>query len=69
MQKNRLSNYVLLFSVLTFIAIFFFLVEKSYDNLMKPITSVKQSTLIKPIDPNLDTSTLEIIEGRKYLDQ
>lgn len=69
MQKNRLSNYVLLFSVLTFIAIFFFLVEKSYDNLMKPITSVKQSTLIKPIDPSLDISTLELIESRKYLDQ
>lgn len=69
MQKNKISGYVLLFSILTFVAIFFFLVEKSYDNLMKPINSVKQSTLIKPIDPNLDISTLEIIEGRKYLVQ
>lgn len=31
---------------------------------MKPITEVKQSVIIKPIDPNLDISTLDEIEKR-----
>lgn len=68
MSKNKISNYLLLVSILTFVALFFFLVERSYDNLMKPINSVKQSTIIKPIDPNLDVSALEIIEARKYME-
>ena len=52
-------------SILTLIALFFFIVQTSYDNLMKPINSVRQSSLIKPIDPNLDLSTLKAIENRK----
>ncbi|MBI2464782.1 hypothetical protein HYV64_01450 [Candidatus Shapirobacteria bacterium] len=31
---------------------------------MKPITEVKQSVIIKSIDPNLDISTLDEIEKR-----
>jgi len=64
MKKNKFSTYFLIFSIFTFSATFFYIVQKSYDNLMKPITEVKQSVIIKPIDPNLDISTLDEIEKR-----
>lgn len=64
MKKSKLSSYFLLFSIFTFAATFFYIVQKSYDSLMKPITEVKQSVIIKPIDPNLDISTLDEIEKR-----
>lgn len=64
MKKSKLSSYFLIFSILTFGATFIYIVQKSYDSLMKPITEVKQSVIIKPIDPNLDISTLDEIEKR-----
>lgn len=66
MKKNKLSKYLLFISVFTFVATFIFVVQSSYDNLMKPINQVKQSTIIKPIDPNLDVSVLDKIEKRIY---
>jgi len=65
MKKNKISSYLLAVSLLTLIALFFFIVQTSYDNLMKPINSVKQSSLMKPVDPNLDLTTLKAIENRK----
>lgn len=35
---------------------------------MKPITDVKQSVIIRPIDPSLDLETLSEIEKRNYYD-
>lgn len=64
MKKSKLSSYFLLLSIFTFAATFFYIVQKSYDSLMKPITEVKQSVIIKSIDPNLDISTLDEIEKR-----
>lgn len=34
---------------------------------MKPITEVKQSVIIRPIDPNLDITTLDEIEKREEI--
>ncbi len=56
-----------MFSIFTFGATFFYIVQKSYDSLMKPINEVKQSVIIKPIDPNLDISTLDEIEKRSEI--
>jgi hypothetical protein len=67
MKKNKLSLYLLIFSIFTFAASFVYIVQKSYDSLMKPINEVKQSVIIKPIDPNLDISTLDEIEKRNSL--
>lgn len=66
MKKNKISTYFMVISIFTFIAVFVFVVQKSYDNLMRPINEVKQSVIIKPIDPNLDLSTLQEIENRNY---
>jgi hypothetical protein len=66
MEKNKISTYFLFISIFTFIAIFFFVVQKSYGNLMKPTQEVKKSELLKPVSPTLDTAVLDDIEQRKY---
>lgn len=47
-------------------AMFIYIVQNSYSNLMKPISDVKSSNLLKPIDPNLDLSVLDNIEKRSF---
>lgn len=66
MKKNKISLYAILVSVFTLLAIFFFVVQKSYSNLMKPINDTKASNILKPIDPNLDVSILDEIENRQF---
>ena len=65
MKKNKIISYFLFISIFSFLTIFIFLVQKSYNNLMGPIVETKTSNLIKPIDPNLDTETINLIEQRK----
>jgi hypothetical protein len=66
MKKTKLSTYFLFISIFTFLAVFFFIVQNSYDSLMKPINQVQTSDLIKPVDPHLDTSVLDQITSRQY---
>ena len=66
MKKNNFSGYLVFISIVSFIATFFFIVQNSYDNLMEPINSAKESVIIKPIDPNLDLSIVDEIEKRNY---
>ena len=68
MKKNKLSVYLLAFSIFTFAATFIYVVQKSYNSMMKPINDAKQSVIIKPIDPNLDTTTLDEIEKRNLIE-
>ena len=65
MKKNKIIGYFLFISIFSFLTIFVYLVQKSYSNLMGPITETKTSSLIKPIDPNLDIETINLIEQRK----
>jgi hypothetical protein len=66
MKKANLSKYFLFISIFTFIAIFFFIVQNSYDAMMKPITQVKINPNLKPIDPKLDITILDTIAKRQY---
>jgi hypothetical protein len=66
MKKNRISTYLLIFSIFTFLAIFFFIVQKGYENLMKPINLAKTGDSSQPIDPNLDVSVLDKITQRQF---
>lgn len=68
MKKVRLSQYFIFIAVLTFITIFVFMVSKSYDSLMGPINQTKSNVLLKPIDPNLDVSTIKLIESKLVVD-
>jgi len=65
MKKNKIVGYFLFISIFSFLSIFVYLVQKSYSNLMGPITQTKTSNLTKPIDPNLDVETINLIEQRK----
>jgi len=69
MQKNKLSRYLLFLSVSTFLAIFFFVIQQSYNNLIKATTEVKNSPLIHSVSPNLDTGILDEIEKRPEIIQ
>ncbi len=66
MNKLRYSSYFLLISVFTFIAIFFFVVQNSYNNLMKPINAVSQNPILKPINPKMDIGILDKINNRLF---
>jgi len=67
MNKNKLSRYFIIISVLTFLTIFVQVVQQSYNNLMKNTIEVQQSSLTRSINPKLDTQVLDEIEKRQEL--
>ena len=69
MKNNKIPLYFLIVSIFTFISIFIILVQSSYNNLVKPVNETRQSDLIKPIDPILDSATLDEIEKRNLYSQ
>jgi len=66
MKRYKLSRYLLFISIFSFITLFVYVIQKSYDNLMKPLQAVQKSDLIRPVDPNFDISILDEIELRNY---
>lgn len=66
MKKLKFSRYFLFIAVFTLLATFVYVVQKSYDNLMKPIKDTTQNPILKPIDPNLDVSVLDQIQKREF---
>lgn len=70
MQKNKFPLYFILVSVLTFLTVFFSIVQKSYFNFEKPQELVENNDLLKEINPNLDLSVLSTIESKnKNIDE
>lgn len=67
MKKNNLFSYFLIISVLTFVSLFVIVVAKSYDNLIKSVNVVQGNPLGKPIDLNLKTDIINVIESRQKL--
>ncbi|MDD4785125.1 MAG: hypothetical protein PHH12_01580 [Candidatus Shapirobacteria bacterium] len=64
MNKNKITSYFVFVSFLTFVAIFFSIVEKSYFNLKKPQKLVENNALLKEFNPNLDLSVISTIESK-----
>ncbi len=64
MKKSKLSLYFIFISFLTFLTIFFSIVQKSYFSLMKPQKLVENNVLLKEFNPNLDLSILSAIESK-----
>ena len=69
MTKNKLPQYFVFLSICTFLAIFFFVVQQSYNNLMKASIEVQNSSLIRSVSPNLEINVLDEIEKRQELTQ
>lgn len=65
MKKSKLAGYFVFISIFTVLTVLIFIIQKSYSNLMKPIITAKSSSLSKPIDPNLDIETINLIEQKK----
>lgn len=64
MKKNKLLSYFLAISVATFITIFFIIVAKSYDNLVKPLNIVQNNSPGKAINLDLKLDVIDLIEKR-----
>ena len=64
MQKNKLPQYFVFLGICTFLAIFFFVVQQSYSNLIRATAEVQNSSLIRSISPNLDVEVLNEVEKR-----
>lgn len=67
MKKNKFSGYFIFISILTFLAVFGSIVQASYNKLISPIAKIQSSSLMKPINPNMDLQTLDLIEKREEL--
>ena len=65
MKKNSISPYLLVISITTFVALFVLTVAKSYDNLISSIKVAQNNSLGQPIDFNLKTDVIKIIESRR----
>ena len=64
MLKN-LSKYLLFISIATFITVFIFIVQESYDKLISTQKKISADTILKPINPVLDTSILDVLEKKQ----
>lgn len=70
MKKSKISLYFIFVSLFTFIAIFFTIVQNSYNNLMKPIKEAQNDIYLQPINPILETEIVDEIQKRsQYIDQ
>lgn len=64
MQKNKISRYLLFIAILSLITILVFLIQQSYNRLIKPVQDLNSSELLKPINPTLDLSVFDTIESK-----
>lgn len=69
MNKQKISKYFVILAVTTFLAVFFHIVEISYSKLIQPSKDISASSLLKPVNPNLDTAIIPTIESRPYSEQ
>jgi len=67
MLKSKLPQYFVFLSVCTFLALFFFVVQQSYNNLISATAAAKNNPLIRSVSPNLDIGVLDEIEKRQEI--
>lgn len=65
MKKIKISSYFLFLSLFTLATIFIFIVQVSYSKLMGPLEQLQTSSIIKPLDPNLDVDIINQIKNRQ----
>jgi hypothetical protein len=69
MRKNKLPQFFVFLGICTFLAIFFFVVQQSYNNLIRATVEVQSSPLIRSVSPNLEIDVLDEIEKRQEIIQ
>lgn len=65
MKKTKISKYLIFLSILTFLAIFTFIVQTGYNKLTGPVRQIESGTILKPINPDLDQDTLYQINNKE----
>lgn len=65
MKKNNLSKYFLIISIMTFVTLFVAVVARGYDNLIKSVNVAQSNPLGKPIDMDLKSNVIDLIESRR----
>lgn len=65
MKKTKISKHLTFIALLSFLAIFTYIIQTSYGKLVNPVSQVKKDNTLKPIDPNFDQDTLRQIEARQ----
>lgn len=63
-MKKQFSRYFILISIFTCLAVFIFVVQKSYDILISASMDQQDYSLIKTVSPNLNIQVLDEIEKR-----
>lgn len=63
-MKKQFSRYFILISLFTCLAVFIFVVQKSYENLISTSTDQQDYSLVKTVSPNLNIQVLNEIEKR-----
>ncbi len=66
MTKLRLSKYLLLILISSFISVFFILVNKTYSGIKETQDKILNIPQAKSINPKLDTEFLDLLESQDY---
>ena len=66
MRKLNYSKYFLFIAVFTFLAMFFYVVQNSYINLIEPVKVASKNPILKPIDTKMDITILDEIKNRFF---
>jgi hypothetical protein len=62
MKKNKRSSYFVFISFLTFLTIFFSIIQKSYFSFITPQKIIENNTLLGDFNPSLDLTVISAIE-------
>lgn len=68
MSKLKLSKYLLLVLLSTFVSVFFIMVDKTYSGIKETEDKILSIPQAKPINPTLDTLFLDELEKLDYYD-
>ena len=68
MDKNKISKYYLIISLITLISVMVFIIQQSYSNLLADSKKISQDVTVKPLDPNINIEVLDLIEKKLHFD-
>ncbi len=61
---KRASRYLLFISIITFIAVIVVIIQDSYQKLIQTQEKITSDIILKPINPQLDTTVLDELQKR-----
>lgn len=64
-MKIKLSKYFVFISILSFFAVFIFVVQTSYNKLYQSQRQLEEAGLLKTLDPNIEGDIISTIKEKK----